>query len=613
MRSWLLIVFLSAWLAAPAAAADWTTPAEAAGFRTTPSYADTLAYLKRLQEAAPGKIRLQIFGLSPQGRPLMAVIANADGVFTPEGARAAKLPVVLVQAGIHPGEIEGKDAGLMLLRDFAVTGKSPHLLDHVVLVFNPVFSVDGHENSSPYNRINQNGPDSMGFRGQSQYLNLNRDYIKADSPEMRAWLALWRHWRPDFLTDIHTTDGADYQYDLTWYLEDPNKLDTAVSDWQQKAMAAVIPAYEKRGHLASIYLEFKDGKDPRQGIVNFGSGPRFSTGYAALQNRPALLIETHMLKPYAVRVRAAYDLVALMLEHIGRDPAALLAATAKSDADIVARTQNASARVALTFKSDPVSTPYVLKGYAFTQSHSDVSGSTWIQYNPGMPVTTEIPNWNRLLPDISIAPPAAYVIPAQWTDVIARLRDHGIVYRRLDCATTVDAEGYQLSDPKWAAQPFEGHLMLRSVTAKLVPRRETLPAGSVIVPLDQPAANVAIELLEPDAPDSLLRWGMLDAVFEIKEYGEPRVLEKLARDMLAKDPALKAEFERKLQDDAVFAANPQARLNFFFQRSAWYNVQRAGAYPVLRLNARMRDALSAAVAGKSCPVPEVDSAYRDLR
>lgn len=267
------------------------------------------------------------------------------------------------------------------------------------------------------------------------------------------------------------------------------------------------------------------------------------------------------------------------------------------------RAQDASARVALTFKSDPASAPYLLKGYAFRQSHSDVSASSWIQYDPGKPVTTEIPNWNRLVPDISVAPPSAYVIPAQWTNVIARLRDHGIAYKRLDCAVTVDAEGYQLSDPKWATQPFEGHLMLRSFTANPVTRHETLPAGSVIVPLDQPAANVAIELLEPDAPDSLLHWGMLDAIFEIKEYGEPRVVEKLARDMLAKDPVLKAEFERKLKDDATFAASPQARLNFFFQRSPWYSVQRAGAYPVLRLDAKMRDALSAAIAGQLLPRP----------
>ena len=164
---------------------------------------------------------------------MTAVIASGDGTFSPDAARAAHKPVVLLQAGIHPGEIEGKDAGLMLLRDIAVTGKWPHLLDHSVLVFIPVFSVDGHENSSPYHRINQNGPASQGFRGQAQYLNLNRDYIKAEAPEMRAWLKLWQRWLPDFLIDVHTTDGADYQYDLTWYTEDPHKLDPGVNAWQQ--------------------------------------------------------------------------------------------------------------------------------------------------------------------------------------------------------------------------------------------------------------------------------------------------------------------------------------------------------------------------------------------
>jgi len=271
---------------------DWRTPAETSGFATTPNYSETLAYLERLAKAAPDKIHLERFGTTAQGRPMMSVVASGGGVFTPEAARAARIPVILVQAGIHSGEIEGKDAGLEMLRDFAVTGKLPHLLDHAVLVFIPVYNIDGHENSSPYNRINQNGPTEMGARGQAQYLNLNRDYVKADAPETRAWLKLWQRWRPDFLIDVHTTDGADYQYDLTWYLEDPHKLPAAVSAWQQQAMAQVLPAYEARGHRASIYLEFKDGADPLKGIENFGSGARFSTGYAALQNRPALLIET---------------------------------------------------------------------------------------------------------------------------------------------------------------------------------------------------------------------------------------------------------------------------------------------------------------------------------
>ena len=566
----------------------WITPAETSQFRTTPSYAQTLAYLQRLQAAAPGKIKVESFGISPQGRPMTVVIASGDGSFTPEAARAAHKPIVLVQAGIHPGEIEGKDAGLMLLRDIAITGKYPHLLDHLVLVYIPVFSVDGHENSSPYNRINQNGPDRMGFRGQAQYLNLNRDYIKADAPEMLAWLKLWQTWLPDFLVDVHTTDGADYQYDLTWYTEDPHKLDPAIDQWQRKTIVdEAMPAYEKRGHLASIYLEFKDGRDPRKGIENFGSGPRFSTGYAALQNRPALLLETHMLKTYAVRVHAIYDLLAVLLDDINREPAALLAATGKADADTIARTDDASAQVPLTFKSDPASTPFELKGYAFTQTHSDISNDSWIQYDPSKPQTYRIDNSNGLLPDLSITPPAAYVVPAEWTSIIEKLDAHGIAYRRIGHPMKrVPAVAYQLDHPQWGSMPFEGHLMLRSFDLHAVPTEVTLPPGSVIVPLNQRSANVAIELLEPQAPDSLLRWGYLNAIFETKEYGEPRVLEKLARDMLAKDPALKAEFEKKLHDDPAFAASSRARLEFFFERSPWYTVQNVGRYPVLRLDAK---------------------------
>ena len=567
--------------------ADWTTPAEASQFHTTPSYADTVAYLQRLQQAAPGIIHLATFGSTPQGRPMTVVIASGDGTFDPAAAHAAGKAVVLLQAGIHPGEIEGKDAGLMLLRDIAIAHKYPHLLDHVVLVYIPVFSVDGHENSSPYHRINQNGPESMGFRGQSQYLNLNRDYVKADAPEMLAWLKLWQRWQPDFLIDVHTTDGADYQYDLTWYTEDPHKLDPAVNAWQHDAIVNhAMPAYEKRGHLASIYLEFKDGRDPRKGIENFGSGQRFSTGYAALQNRPALLIETHMLKSYATRVHAVYDLVELMLEQINQHPAALLTADAKADADTVARSHDAQASVPLTFKPDPQSTKFELKGYAFTLTHSDISNSNWIQYDPSQPKTYSIDNWNGLLPDLSIVPPAAYVVPAQWTAIIDKLDAHGIRYQRIGHTLKLQAEGYQLGHPQWASQPFESHLMLRSFVLRTVPSREVeLPPGSVIVPLDQRAANVAINLLEPQAPDSLLRWGYLDAIFEMKEYAEPRVLEKLARDMQARDPAIKAEFEQKLHDDPAFAANPEARLEFFFERSPWYTAQDVGAYPVLRLDA----------------------------
>jgi len=287
-----------------------------------------------------------------------------------------------------------------------------------------------------------------------------------------------------------------------------------------------------------------------------------------------------------MRVHAVYDLLRVVLDEINRNPSGLLTATGQADADTVARTGDAHAQVPLTFKRDPAPTPFELKGYAFTQTHSDISNDSWIQYDPNKPVTYRIDNWNGLLPDVSVTPPVAYVVPGEWKTIIDKLDAHGIAYRRIGHPMKqVDATAYRLDQPTWAARPFEGHLMLHSFTLHAHPVEVTLPAGSVIVPMNQRAANVAIELLEPQAPDSLLHWGYLDAIFEAKEFGEPRVLEKLARDMLAKDPKLKAEFAQKLRDDPAFAADSRARLDFFFMRSPWYTVQQVGAYPVLRVDA----------------------------
>jgi len=563
----------------------WITPAEASAFRKTPSYAQTLDYLRRLASAAPETIHVGTFGTSPEGRPMTVVIAAKDGDVTPERARAAGKPIVLVQAGIHPGEIEGKDAGLMLLRDIAVTGRLPHLLDHAVLVFIPVYSVDGHENSGPYFRINQNGPEEMGFRGQSQYLNLNRDYVKADAPETRAWLKLWNAWRPDLLIDIHTTDGADYQYDLTWYAEDAHKLPPSIAAWQEKTYAGqVMPRYEKRGHLASPYLEFRDGRDITKGIENFGSGPRFSTGYAAIRNRAGLLIETHMLKSYEVRVRATYDVVRSVFDAIDADPAALIAASKQADAWAASLSAAPDATLPVTFRQDPIPKPFTLKGFAFSQTPSDISGDTWVRYDPTKKKTYAIQSWNGLLPDVSAPLPAAWAIPAQWTVLIDRLDAHGIPYTRTTTSVRVPASRDRLTQPKWAEKPFEGHHLLRDVTITPTPETVALPAGTVIVRADNVDAVLALNLLDPRAPDSMLRWGYLDAIFEPKEYGEPRVQEALAREMIAKDPSLKAAFDEKVRSDPAFAANARARLSFFFERSPWYTAQEVGAYPVLRLD-----------------------------
>jgi hypothetical protein len=565
--------------------ADWITPAERSSFRTTPSYGETHAYLERLAAAAPQTIHLTRFGVSPEGRDLMLVVAAKDGEFTPEAARKSGKEIVLVQAGIHAGEIEGKDAGLMLLRDLSIGRRHADLLDRAILVWLPIFNVDGHEHSNPHNRINQNGPDEMGFRATAQNLNLNRDYMKADAPEMRAWIAMFDAWMPDLFMDIHTTDGADYQYDLTWYMEEWGPLDPAVRSWQDSAFKqSIFPAFDRMGHLAAPYLDLVDHRDITKGIANFGSGPRFSTGYVALRNRAALLVETHMLKSYEVRVRATYDLVVATLAYVNAHAGTLRKAVTEADAATIARKPGAKLAIAFRTADTPTMT-FALKGYAFSQQTSDISGDTWTTYDPKTPKTFEIPFHRDLVATASARLPAAYAIPGAWTTIIDKLAQHGIRTERLDRAMSAHAERYALTNPSWEEKPFEGRHLLRDFAIASDAATIELAPGSVLVPMDQPAANLVANLLEPQASDSLLRWGFLDAIFEQKESPDARVAERLAREMIAKDPSLAAEFKARLADDPAFAKEPAARLAFFYERSPWYATQHVGAYPVLRLDA----------------------------
>ncbi len=560
---------------------DWRTEAEASGYERTARYDATMAWARRLA-AASDSVDFQVFGRSPEGRDLVMLVASADGAFTPAAARATGKEIVLIQAGIHPGEIEGKDAGLALLRDIVVTGERRALLDHAIVLFIPIFNVDGHERFTPYTRINQNGPAESGWRATAQNYNLNRDYIKADTPEMRAWLRMYTAWMPELFIDLHNTNGADYQYEITYGLENYATTHPAIVEWQRVAFeGAVFPALEARGRKVAPYIVLKDGTDPAQGFEVFHSEPRYSTGYVAIQNRAGLLVEMHMLKDYRTRVLGTYDILVEALAYIGTNPGTLRKAAQRADADTAARHRNAG-EYALDLKLTEHSRPFKFHGYAWTRTGSEVSGGTWIQYDPSAPHTIEVRIFDRHEISRSAATPGAYVVPVALTDVIERLDAHGIRYERLAEATTMTVDTWRFESVDWADTPFENRHMIRDFEATPIQRTQTFAAGSVVVPLDQRAANVAMHLLEPQAPDSLLRWGLFDHTFEHKEYAEPRVLERMAREMLTNDPELARAFERKLAEDPAFAADPRARLYWFYRRTPFFD-ERLDVYPVGRI------------------------------
>jgi hypothetical protein len=557
----------------------WSTPAEKSCYRATPRYAETMEYVRRLAQAAPHQVKIENFGKTGEGRALVAVVVSRDGEFSPAVLHRLRRPVVFIQNSIHAGEMDGKDASLALLRDILVTKKQARLIERAVLVIVPIYNADGHEHFGPFNRINQNGPEQMGWRANATQQNLNRDYLKVDTPETRAFLREWNHWLPDFFVDNHVTDGADYQYDVTFAIE----TDGPALAWVRKTLEPeLFQRVTAAGHVIAPYLDFV-GRTPDTGIAIGAATPRFSNGFAKQQNRPGMLVEIHMLKDYQTRVTGNYELLRALLAVVNRDATKLVEANRRADRETIARGRAHNAMLALRYEPTGETEPFTFKAYRWKIEHSDISGADWVQYTHD-PVTIIVPRQTTLKVTAEAKIPAAYIIPAQWTEVIARLELHGLLLKRLARPWTGEVATYHCTTPQWQAQPFEGHHVAAwqgDQTPACTPVREKMifPVGSVVVPMDQRAARIAMQWLEPQGPDSALQWGFFDSIFEQKEYGEGYVLERLARKLLAADPKLKAEFEQKVASDAKFASNPQERLNWFLQHSPWWD-QRIGLYPV---------------------------------
>jgi len=545
----------------------WITPAEARGFDETPSYAATRAWLERLDAASP-LLSIESFGRTAQGRELYAVRAAKPG--------PGPKPVLLVQAGIHSGEIDGKDAGLMLLRDIALRGKD-NLLDNADLIFVPIFNADGHERSSPFNRPNQRGPRSQGWRTTAQNLNLNRDYLKADTPEMKAMIELLRKYSPALYLDLHVTDGTDYQYDITFafpgyrgfYAHSPS-----IGRWLDgNYRPAVTAALARAGHIPEMYISAVDGRDPDKGIGLDPDSPRFSTGYGDLARIPTVLVETHSLKPYKQRVLGTYVLVEESLRLVGAEGARIQAAMAAD------RASRPSAET-LTWKAAPKPLFVIpdFKGVAHESYRSVASGGNEIRWL-GRPVMQAMPVFGQV-PDLVVTLPAAWWVPVTKPEVIALLKLHGVAFETIAEPRTLTLDMVRLSGPE-LKKADEGHVPLTAKTYVHGRRQETFPAGSVRVPSAQPLGLLAAAMLEPESRDSLLAWNFFPEILQRTEYIEGYAIAPLADRMLAENPALKREFEAKLAADPKFAGDPDARLGWFYERTSYYD-ERFLLYPVGR-------------------------------
>ena len=566
-----------------------TTIAEESGFRRTGRTDEVTRLCAAFAAAWPRAVQSLEFGRSAQGRPMRALLVSR--------ADPRRVPVLMLQAGIHPGESDGKDAGFIALRELLGESAAPGALERIAILFVPAFNVDGHERFGRWNRPNQDGPEETGWRTTAQNLNLNRDYAKADSPEMRALLGLVRVWDPLVCADLHVTDGANFQPDVSLQSEPVNQGDPQLFSAGRELRDAVIASLARCGSMPlPFYPDFVRTDDPASGFVLTVYSPRFSTGYFPQRNRFTLLVETHSWKDYATRVRITRNTIVALTELMAAHGTAWRELAHQADANAA---RSGGTEMVLDYSSGwnegTASRPdsqqeggarlIDFPGYAYTRDPSPISGEPVTVYDAKTPQVWRVPYRDAVVPTLSVrAPLGGYVVPCEWAQEIgARLGLHGITCEPVRAPSRdVRAEAFRAARAQFAAAPFEGRMRL-SLSGGWQRESHEVAAGALFVPIAQPRARLVMHLLEPQAPDSYAAWGFFNACFEQKEYLEPYVAEQIARGMLSQDPALQAQFERRLKEDAAFARDPQARLDFFLRRHASWDTQ-LNLYPVLRVD-----------------------------
>ena len=558
---------------------DWATPFERGNGNQTATWQECIAFHQRLAQAFGQWLRFEQAGRSDGGVPIHVGVFSTDGVFDPQQVKAAGRPVFFNNNGIHPGEPEGIDTCMALLRDLCLDPARRAALGRTVLVYIPVYNVDGALNRGDSSRVNQDGPEAFGFRGNARHLDLNRDFIKADSLDARTFAKVFTRWDPDVMVDTHTSNGADYQHVLTLIATQPDKLGGHTGAHLRAAMLpALYAGMAARGFPMCPYVNPLH-EIPDDGIADFLDSPRFSTGYAALHHCIGFMPETHMLKPFAARYHGTRALLDCALAHTAAQGDTIRAARAADRAAVAA-----GAPVALDWTLDrQQSRPFRFSGFQAVHAPSRLGNYQRLRYDRTAPWQKDIAHFDRYITTASVLPPRAYLLPQAWHDVALRLQAHGMPLQRVTQATRVRAQVYRIEHHEKRRQPFEGrHLHdVLEVTVEAV--LADVAAGDWLLPLGGPHDRFSVEVLEPLGIDSFFRWAFFDSVLDKKEHFSDYVFEDQAEHLLATEPGLRQRFEDWRNAHPDLLADPQAVLGFIFLAAQRHAEPAWRRYPVLRL------------------------------
>lgn len=573
MKKTLLILQL--FLSQQIFAQKWQTIFEQTSGKQTVTYEECVRYYKSL-DASFATITIKEFGLTDAGYPLHLVLFSTDKTHDPEIWHKKNKLVIMINNGIHPGEPDGIDASMMFLRDLA-TGKikAP---DNVVLGIIPVYNIGGSLNRSPFSRVNQNGPESYGFRGNAQNLDLNRDFIKNDSRNAKEFAKIFHYLNPDILVDNHVSDGADYQHTMTLLTSQHNKLGPIMGAYLHDVFEpSLYKGMEQRNWNLIPYVSFEGG-NPERNWTAFYDAPRYSSGYAALFQTMAFMPETHMLKPYDQRVKSTYDLMQTFLEE-GAKQANAIKTIRKKAIDAVKQ----QLEFPQTFRVDTTRFDQIkFMGYTSAQKVSEVTGMNRMYYDRSKPYTKEIKYYNYFKGEQLISKPKAYIIPQGWHEVIERLSINRVQMQRLKKDTVIQVEVSRVTDYRTATRSFEKHYRQSGIRMSQQTENIRFLKGDYIIYTGQAADRFLIETLETGTDDSYFSWNFFDAILQQKEGYSNYRWEDVAAIYLKEHPEVKAELDAKKKADEKFAASANAQLDFVYKKSPYYEPAHM-RYPVFRL------------------------------
>lgn len=539
------------------------------------TYFEAIDWYKNLDKLS-SKVLMKEMGMTDAGYPLHLVLVSNDGKFDAAQWHKQNKAVILINNGIHPGEPDGIDASMMLVRDI-VTNKIK-IPDNVALAFIPVYNIGGCLNRNSYSRANQDGPLEYGFRGNSQNLDLNRDFTKNDSREAKAFAQLFHMLDPDILIDNHVSDGADYQHTMTLLTSQYDKLGNGLGKWLKDSFEPQLykGMSDKKWDMVP-YVSFETAS-PDRGMEMFYDPPRYSSGYAALFQTIGFVPETHMLKPFKDRVLSTYAFSQTVIEKAAGNANELIEQRKKARAEITKATSFPSRWTLDTTQYSFVT----FKGYEQAYKPSDATGLNRMYYDRTKPFTKQVKFFNVFNPSNFIKAPVAYIIPQGWWGVIDLLKINGVQMQRFAKDTLINVDAYYIEDYKAYPKPYEKHHKNTAVKATASNQQIRFLQGDYIIYLDQAANRYIVEMLEPTGDDSFFAWNFFDGILQQKEGYSDYRWDDLAAAVLQNDPALRTRLEEKKKTDEKFAANASAQLDFIYKNSPYYEPGH-NRYPVYRL------------------------------